>query len=60
VHVPDDQLADLRRRIKATRWPDRGAAELHHCAGWLGSRALRKPVAIPRRFCNWFVQRASA
>jgi len=23
VHVPDDQLADLRRRIMATRWPDR-------------------------------------
>jgi pimeloyl-ACP methyl ester carboxylesterase len=22
VHVPDDQLADLRRRIAATRWPD--------------------------------------
>src|SRR5471030_2665308 len=23
VHVPDAQLADLRRRIKATRWPER-------------------------------------
>src|SRR5438067_6880525 len=23
VHVPDEQLADLRRRILATRWPDR-------------------------------------
>lgn len=23
VHVPDSQLADLRRRIKATRWPER-------------------------------------
>lgn len=23
VHVPDAQLADMRRRIKATRWPDR-------------------------------------
>src|SRR6201991_1258158 len=23
VHVPDAQLADLRRRIKATKWPDR-------------------------------------
>jgi pimeloyl-ACP methyl ester carboxylesterase len=26
VHVPDDQLADLRQRIKATRWPDRETA----------------------------------
>ena len=23
VHVPESQLADLRRRIKATRWPER-------------------------------------
>ncbi len=23
VHVPESQLIDLRRRIKATRWPDR-------------------------------------
>ena len=23
VHVPESQLVDLRRRIKATRWPDR-------------------------------------
>ena len=23
VHVPDAQLIDLRRRIKATRWPER-------------------------------------
>ena len=23
IHVPDSQLIDLRRRIKATRWPDR-------------------------------------
>jgi pimeloyl-ACP methyl ester carboxylesterase len=23
VHVPDEALADLRRRIKATRWPDK-------------------------------------
>ena len=23
VNVPDEQLADLRRRIAATRWPDR-------------------------------------
>ena len=23
VHVPDADLADLRRRIKATRWPER-------------------------------------
>jgi pimeloyl-ACP methyl ester carboxylesterase len=23
VNVPDDQIADLRRRIKATRWPER-------------------------------------
>jgi len=23
VHVPDDDLADLRRRIAATRWPDK-------------------------------------
>src|SRR6516225_7981827 len=23
VHVPDDALADLRRRIAATRWPDK-------------------------------------
>jgi pimeloyl-ACP methyl ester carboxylesterase len=23
IHVPEAQLADLRRRIKATRWPDR-------------------------------------
>ena len=23
VHVPDSQLVDMRRRIKATRWPDR-------------------------------------
>ena len=23
VHVPEAQLVDMRRRIKATRWPDR-------------------------------------
>lgn len=23
IHVPESQLSDLRRRIKATRWPDR-------------------------------------
>src|SRR5712691_12832568 len=23
VHIPDEQLADLRRRILVTRWPDR-------------------------------------
>jgi hypothetical protein len=23
VHVPDSDLADLRRRIAATRWPDK-------------------------------------
>src|SRR5450631_4048087 len=23
VHFPDEALADLKRRIKATRWPDR-------------------------------------
>ncbi|MES2168581.1 MAG: epoxide hydrolase [Pseudomonadota bacterium] len=23
INVPDEQLADLRRRVKATRWPDR-------------------------------------
>ena len=23
IHVPDEELADLRRRIAATRWPDR-------------------------------------
>ena len=23
INVPDDQLADLRRRIVTTRWPDR-------------------------------------
>jgi hypothetical protein len=23
VHVPDEDLADLRRRIAATRWPER-------------------------------------
>jgi len=23
VHIPDEQLADLRRRITATRWPDK-------------------------------------
>jgi pimeloyl-ACP methyl ester carboxylesterase len=23
IHVPDSQLVDLRRRIRATRWPDR-------------------------------------
>ena len=23
VHVPDDALADLRRRLAATRWPDK-------------------------------------
>jgi hypothetical protein len=23
VSVPEDELADLRRRIAATRWPDR-------------------------------------
>jgi hypothetical protein len=23
IHVPDDALADLRRRVQATRWPDR-------------------------------------
>ena len=23
VHVPEEQLADLRRRIAATRWPDK-------------------------------------
>ncbi len=23
VHVPDEELADLRRRINATRWPER-------------------------------------
>src|SRR5580658_9331776 len=23
IHVPDEQLADLRQRLAATRWPDR-------------------------------------
>ena len=23
IEVPEEQLVDLRRRIKATRWPDR-------------------------------------
>jgi hypothetical protein len=23
VNVPEDELTDLRRRIKATRWPER-------------------------------------
>ena len=27
VNVPEEQLADLRRRIAATRWPDRETAE---------------------------------
>ena len=25
VNVPEEELADLRRRIKATRWPDKEA-----------------------------------
>ncbi|MGF6722213.1 hypothetical protein P3T43_001560 [Paraburkholderia sp. GAS41] len=32
VHVPESQLADLRRRIKATRWPERERSPTTHKA----------------------------
>ena len=34
--VPDDALADLRRRLAATRWPDRET-----CHGSVAGRAAR-------------------
>ena len=29
VNIPEEDLADLKRRVKATRWPDRETVKLH-------------------------------
>jgi hypothetical protein len=49
VHFPDEELADLRRRIKATRWPEkeRKPAEFPAAGGLpnCGNHLPRNPVS---------------
>src|ERR1700721_1664722 len=45
IDIPDPELADLRRRLRETRWPERAPA-----AGW--SRGV--PLAYLRELCEYW------
>ncbi len=49
VHVPEAVLADLRRRVKATRWPDRETVSDLSQGVRLGPVNAIQGVALPRK-----------
>ena len=58
INVPDEALVDLRRRIRATRWPDREIvpdesqgvqlATIQELASYWGTDYNRRSPGIPR------------